>query len=89
MYCGGSFIESFGIDRGECRDAAWPTFNAFFSRRLRPDARPIAGLDDPEALHAPSPPALDESPPHRRRLQAPAAPRLTGRAGPPAATVKL
>lgn len=40
------FIESFGISRDDCLDKEWPTFNRFFSRRLRPGARPIAGEGD-------------------------------------------
>ena len=36
-----SFIKSFKLNRGECLDSSWPTFNRFFSRRLKPDARPV------------------------------------------------
>ena len=40
------FIRRFGVDMSEAAEpdpAAYPTFNAFFTRALRPDARPLAG----------------------------------------------
>ena len=42
------FLEKFGIDTTEMADdpARFANFNAFFSRRLKPSARPIAGVDD-------------------------------------------
>jgi len=39
------FIRRFGVDMSEAAQpdpAAYPTFNAFFTRSLRPDARPLA-----------------------------------------------
>ena len=48
------FVERFQIDVDEVEDALdqYPTFNAFFSRRLRADARPFAA--DPEVLCSPA-----------------------------------
>lgn len=42
------FIEKYGIDVAEMEDApeSFPDFNAFFSRRLKPSARPIAADAD-------------------------------------------
>ncbi|GIX30026.1 MAG: phosphatidylserine decarboxylase proenzyme [Porticoccaceae bacterium] len=48
-------LHHYGIDLGEAENpdpAAYPTFNAFFTRRLRPGARPVD--PDPAALVAPA-----------------------------------
>lgn len=40
------FIRSYGVDMSEAADpdpGAYPTFNAFFTRPLKPGARPLAG----------------------------------------------
>lgn len=41
-----TFIRRYGVDMGEAAEpdpAAYPTFNAFFTRPLRSDVRPLAG----------------------------------------------
>ena len=91
---GRRFIESFGIARDECREAAWPTFNAFFSRRLRPDARPIAAPDDGAVAVqpadcrlmvfrtcAPRPPRAADGPGVSRGVQCPCRGRRRGAGG--------
>jgi phosphatidylserine decarboxylase len=43
------FIRAYGADMDEAAEpdpAAYPTFNAFFTRALRPGARPLAGDED-------------------------------------------
>jgi phosphatidylserine decarboxylase len=49
-----AFIETFGLDAAEFAEpvASYGSFNAFFERRLRPEARPFA--PDPERLPAPA-----------------------------------
>ena len=39
------YVRAFGVDLGEAAEPleSFPTFNAFFTRRLREGARPIAG----------------------------------------------
>lgn len=42
----GVFIRTFGVDMSEAANpspSSYPTFNAFFTRQLRPDARPVTG----------------------------------------------
>lgn len=42
----GAFIRIFRVDMSEAANpspSSYPTFNAFFTRRLRPDARPVTG----------------------------------------------
>lgn len=48
------FIERYGISRAEMAGEAefFPTFNAFFARKLKPTARPIA--EDPKAVVFPA-----------------------------------
>ncbi|OOG27118.1 phosphatidylserine decarboxylase [Thioalkalivibrio denitrificans] len=49
------FIRRYGVDMSEAaetRPEAYPSFNAFFTRALRPDARPLD--DDPTALLSPA-----------------------------------
>ncbi|MFA6110724.1 MAG: archaetidylserine decarboxylase [Candidatus Latescibacterota bacterium] len=50
----GPFAAAYGIDPGEVELPLdkYPSFNAFFSRRLRPGARPFSG--DPRALCSPA-----------------------------------
>ncbi|HSE12649.1 MAG TPA: phosphatidylserine decarboxylase, partial [Rudaea sp.] len=48
-------IAAYGVDMGQAVIAdpkAYPTFNAFFTRALKPGARPLA--DDPRALACPA-----------------------------------
>jgi phosphatidylserine decarboxylase len=49
------FIRRYGVDMSEAaepRPEAYPSFNAFFTRALRPDARPVDR--DPDALLSPA-----------------------------------
>jgi phosphatidylserine decarboxylase len=48
------FIEKFGVSRDEMAGQAeyYPTFNAFFARKLKPSARPI--VPDPNAIAFPA-----------------------------------
>ena len=42
------FVARYGVDMSEAANpdpASYPTFNAFFTRPLRPDARPLADAD--------------------------------------------
>lgn len=36
-----AFVEQFGIDLSEARESSFPSFNAFFERKLKPGARPF------------------------------------------------
>lgn len=36
-----TFTRAFGVDLSEAAERSWPTFNAFFTRRLRDGARPV------------------------------------------------
>ena len=48
-------IRRYAVDLSEAEESdprAWPTFNAFFTRSLRPDARPLPA--DPAALASPA-----------------------------------
>ncbi|MDR0432979.1 MAG: phosphatidylserine decarboxylase, partial [Bifidobacteriaceae bacterium] len=46
------FAARHGIDLRECEETSWPNFAAFFTRRLKPSARPIDQAED--ALVAPA-----------------------------------
>lgn len=51
----GAFVRHFGVDLSEAAQtdpAAYPSFNAFFTRALRAEVRPIA--DEPEAVACPA-----------------------------------
>ncbi len=50
------FVENFGIDLGECALPVdkYNTFNEFFTRKLKPGARPIASPDDGSVLISPA-----------------------------------
>lgn len=45
------FVKKYRIDLSEYEAALYPSFNAFFTRRIRPECRPID--PDPEALISP------------------------------------
>ncbi len=45
------FVRSYGIDLSECEKRHFSSYNAFFTRRLLPDARPVDC--EPEALISP------------------------------------
>lgn len=49
-----AYVRAYGVDMGEAREplAAYPTFNAFFTRRLREGARPVEA--DPSVMVAPT-----------------------------------
>lgn len=48
------FIDEYGLDEGEFAEPAdsFPHFNAFFARRLKPEARPLAGDESTLVLPA-------------------------------------
>lgn len=55
------FIDRYGVDMSEAAEpdpTAYPTFNAFFTRALKPGARPVAGGD--EVLVSPADGAISQ-----------------------------
>ncbi|KAG9104674.1 hypothetical protein FRC06_000060 [Ceratobasidium sp. 370] len=50
-----SFIETYEIDTLQLLQPDWfQTFNEFFARRLKPDARPVTGPEDPSVITSPA-----------------------------------
>ncbi len=52
-----AFVKAYAIPLDQLLEpdlSKYPTFNTFFSRRLKPDARPIACPEDPHVLVCPA-----------------------------------
>ncbi|KAF8875750.1 phosphatidylserine decarboxylase-domain-containing protein [Mucidula mucida] len=48
-----SFVKTYSLSLTELLEpdiCKYPTFNAFFARKLRPDARPVKNIDDPVGI---------------------------------------